>query len=115
MRMNVMAIRFPDSYFDGVWVSSVLTHLKKGKDLAKGIAEIKRVLKPSGIAGIIVMKERGEAKKEMKDYVFNQFLRDEILYYIKREGLTLKNITEFKKHGHTWFFMLCGKKLSKKR
>lgn len=115
MRMNIMAMRFPDKYFDGIWISSVLTHLKKGKDLAKGITETRRVLKPGGIAGIIVMKERGEAKKEMKNYVFNQFLQDEILYYIDQGGLILKSITELRKHGHTWFFILCGKKLTKKR
>lgn len=44
---NVLALPYPDNYFDSVLLISILEHLQP-TDLKKAFAEIHRVLKPSG-------------------------------------------------------------------
>lgn len=44
--------KFQKESFDGVWISSVITHLKE-RDIIKALKIIKEVLSPDGVAGVI--------------------------------------------------------------
>jgi ubiquinone/menaquinone biosynthesis C-methylase UbiE len=48
---NIYALPFPDDYFDGVILSEILEHIDN--DVA-GLREVRRVLKPGGVAAITV-------------------------------------------------------------
>jgi SAM-dependent methyltransferase len=50
-RGNIYALPFPDDYFDGVILSEILEHLD---DDVAGLREVRRVLKPGGVAAITV-------------------------------------------------------------
>lgn len=53
LHANALKLPFPDKSFDYVICFAVLHHLKP-KDHEKAVSEIKRVLKPAGMAGIAV-------------------------------------------------------------
>ena len=50
-RGNIYALPFPDDYFDGVILSEILEHIE---DDVAGLREVRRVLKPGGVAAITV-------------------------------------------------------------
>jgi ubiquinone/menaquinone biosynthesis C-methylase UbiE len=51
VRGNIYALPFPDDYFDGVILSEILEHVA---DDVAGLREVRRVLKPGGVAAITV-------------------------------------------------------------
>jgi SAM-dependent methyltransferase len=50
-RGDIYALPFPDGYFDGVILSEILEHVS---DDVAGLREVRRVLKPGGVAAITV-------------------------------------------------------------
>lgn len=50
-KMNMLALDFPDSHFDGIWSSGSIYHVPK-KDIGQVISEFSRVLKPRGITAV---------------------------------------------------------------
>jgi SAM-dependent methyltransferase len=54
MRMDLTELRFPDDHFDGILCSHVLEHIV---DDRKAMSELRRVLKPAGVALIAVPQD----------------------------------------------------------
>ena len=50
--MDALDLRFADSSFDGVFSSSSIEHFGDHDDVRRALAEIRRVLKPGGIAAL---------------------------------------------------------------
>jgi ubiquinone/menaquinone biosynthesis C-methylase UbiE len=48
VRMDMRSLLFPDNYFGGVWANGCIYHIPK-KDIKPVLAEVRRVLKPSGV------------------------------------------------------------------
>lgn len=57
--MDILSLKFKKDFFDGVWASASLLHLKK-KDIPKALKQIKKVLKLSGIFYINLKEGKGE-------------------------------------------------------
>ena len=51
-RMDALDLRYDDSSFDGVFSSSSIEHFGDHDDVRRALAEIRRVLKPGGIAAL---------------------------------------------------------------
>lgn len=51
VRGNIYKLPFPDDYFDGVILSEILEHVD---DDVAGLREVRRILKPGGVAAITV-------------------------------------------------------------
>ena len=51
-QMDALDLRFADSSFDGVFSSSSIEHFGDHDDVRRALAEIRRVLKPGGIAAL---------------------------------------------------------------
>lgn len=59
-KMDMLALEFPDSSFDGVWACGSYVHLKKS-DFPVALAETCRVLRPGGVLFASLKKGSGES------------------------------------------------------
>ncbi len=94
---------FDKAYFDGVWVSSSLTHFKKG-DIVKVLKQIKFVTAPKSPIVIIVKKKR-RGRTHKREIIFNEFYKKDIVEYIRKSGLVIKKIKTFSVLNSEWFFI----------
>jgi len=58
-KMDMRKLLFDDNYFDGIWASGSIYHVKKS-DLDMVIEEFRRVLKPEGVVAINFKLGKGE-------------------------------------------------------
>jgi ubiquinone/menaquinone biosynthesis C-methylase UbiE len=61
--MDVVELKSPDIFFDFVWASAIFLHLDS-LELKKALSEMKRVLKPNGLA-FIAMEERQKGQQRI--------------------------------------------------
>jgi len=67
-KMNMLALDFPDNYFDGIWSSGSIYHVPKS-EIGQVISEFARVLKSRGIAAVNFKQGEGEGmESEPKSY-----------------------------------------------
>lgn len=59
-KMDMLALDFPDSSFDGVWACASYVHLRKS-DFPVALAETCRVLRPGGVLFASLKKGSGES------------------------------------------------------
>ena len=57
--MDMLNLKFKNSFFDGIWCSATLLHLNKN-DALKSLNEMKRVLKSEGIIYLTLKEGNGE-------------------------------------------------------
>jgi ubiquinone/menaquinone biosynthesis C-methylase UbiE len=62
--MDLINLKFKQDYFDGVWCSATLVHLKK-EDIPEALIEIRRVLKKGGV--LYLSLKEGTGEKLIKD------------------------------------------------
>ena len=110
-KMNMLEIDnfYAKNYFDGIWSSSSITHLKKA-DIPRALNQIKKVILPGCPIGII-LKKRMCRKEKIRKIIFNEFYKKEILEYAKKSELQLVKIDEFEALGISWFFVHLMKKM----
>lgn len=60
--MDVRSLRFPDSYFAGIYCNAVLLHLKD-EDIAIALKEFYRVLEPGGVVALSFKEGTGSEEK----------------------------------------------------
>jgi ubiquinone/menaquinone biosynthesis C-methylase UbiE len=94
--MNILALDFPENYFDGIWCNAVLSHLKK-LDISKALTQFYRVLKPKGLFYGSVKLGKGE--KVVRERIFNYHPRftsfysmDEFEYLLKKSGFSASSM-----------------------
>lgn len=102
--MDVLHLDFEDSFFDGIWSSATLLHLKK-EDARKALAEFNRVLKKKGLL-YLDMKE-GEGEETLKD---PRYSKTEKFYSYFREA-ELKEL--LKERGFEIADHVCSSKATK--
>jgi ubiquinone/menaquinone biosynthesis C-methylase UbiE len=100
--MDMLTLRFSNSYFDGIWCSATLIHLKK-VDVPRALQEMNRVLKKNGILYINLKLGAGEKFIKDKRYggqekFYSYFSQAEIKKYLTKGGFQIKN---FKKETKT--------------
>lgn len=86
------SISFSDNSFDFLSCYSVLLYVK---DLISVIQEIHRVLKPNGVAVIIIQNTRGQKNEESSNFLnkLNQKLLDELLKLNNFKSIKHRNFT----------------------
>jgi ubiquinone/menaquinone biosynthesis C-methylase UbiE len=94
---------FKENYFDGVWSSSSITHLKKS-DIVKALKQIRFVVAPQSPI-IIIVKRKIKRKEIIREIQFNEFFKKDILNYCKESGLYVKKIQIFNVFKSEWFFI----------
>lgn len=99
MKMDVCKLLFPDNYFDGIWATAVLLHLKK-HEVPQVIQEFKRILKSQGILFIGVKVGRGEevVVDKLSDGLgrfFSYYSENEIRKLLKNAGFKIVFIKSF--------------------
>ena len=102
--------KFSKENFDGIWISSVITHLKEN-DITKALKIARWVLSSNGIMGVIVKKRSTKKiRKGRGDTIFNEFYKKDIVNYFNLSNLKIKNISEFDAHDKKWFFIVATKR-----
>ncbi len=89
--MDILKMKFPEEYFDGVWASAILLHLSKD-DVKIALKEIWKVLKKGGIVFIGVKEGSGQGLFGDKRYDNS---RKFYSYYSEKEIRDLLNICGF--------------------
>lgn len=88
-KMDLLDMGFPQDYFDGIWSSAVLVHIKK-KDISRVLQSFHKILKPSGELFIGVKRGKGfffetdTLSQEKRLMVF--FLEKEIRTLVEKAG-----------------------------
>ncbi|MFH1744775.1 MAG: class I SAM-dependent methyltransferase [bacterium] len=90
--MNILELKYSDQYFDGVWCSAVLYHLKKS-DIQKALSELRRILKDNGI--IFLSFKEGKGQRVIKDERYNKAKRL-ITYYTEGQVKKMLSQNNFK-------------------
>ena len=74
-RADILDMPYPDNMFDFVWCSGVVHHTE---DPAKGLAEIRRVLRPEGKAFFLVYKKgpRWDTINQLREQICDVSLSD---------------------------------------
>lgn len=95
--------------FDGIWISSVITHLKF-TDISKALKIVRNLLKTNGVLGIIVKRRKTkEIKKGKGGIIFNEFYKKDIKHYFKTNKIKIIKVSDFKAHDKDWIFILATK------
>jgi ubiquinone/menaquinone biosynthesis C-methylase UbiE len=63
VQMDMRSLLFPDNSFAGVWANGCIYHIQK-KDIRLVLAEVKRVLKPSGVFSFNFKLGNGEKMEQ---------------------------------------------------
>ncbi len=58
-KMDILNLRFPPNYFDGIWSARSLIHIPNSQ-LSRALNNFYKTLKPNGILCIVVLKGKGE-------------------------------------------------------
>jgi ubiquinone/menaquinone biosynthesis C-methylase UbiE len=88
IKMDIRKLKLPKDYFDAIWASAILLHLKK-KDIPKILKGFYRVLRPGGKLHIRVKKGKGSGYKKDKlssgeKRLFTYFSKDELERLVKK-------------------------------
>lgn len=110
---DFLHLPFADGNFDGGWAYTALLHVKKS-DFPRALAELARVLKPSGTLALGMIKGTGEGYLEsMKVSLprwFAYYDIDELARHLTAVGLIVKTAEEFKPgHRYTYLNILAEK------
>jgi len=102
MVMDMLDIKLPNEYFDGVFASAVLVHLKKN-DISKALSEFYRVLNIKG--HLYVYVKRGQGTTYLNDKLstdkkrfFSFFEQDEINGLVAEAGFKILKSQIFDDH-----------------
>ena len=87
---------FPDSFFDAIWASAVLLHLKR-KEVLPVLKNFYLLLQPGGIVYVSVKQGKGSADvaEELSNNVkrhFTYFMPDELSKVFMQAGFTVEKV-----------------------
>lgn len=101
--MLKLAKHFSKNYFDGVWLSSSLTHLRN-KDIVKVLKQIKIIVAPQHPI-IIIVKKKTKRKNITNKIIFTEFYKKDVIEYLKKSNLQLKKIITITVLNSQWLFI----------
>ena len=94
VRMDMRSLSFPDNYFSGVWANGCIYHIPK-KDIKLVLAEVRRVLKPSGVFSFNFKLGNGEQMEQNpksyggKPRFYSDYETEEMKGLIAQSGLQM--------------------------
>jgi ubiquinone/menaquinone biosynthesis C-methylase UbiE len=102
--MDVLDLKFKNNFFDGVWCSAVLLHLKKVL-IPKALYEINRVLKKSGVLFVYLKEGSNEGIIKDKRYggvekYYSYFQKDEFIKFLTETGFKVVKSKRINFTGH---------------
>ncbi len=106
IKMDMRELNFDAASFDGVWACASLLHLKRS-EVPSTLAEIRRVLKPSG-KFYIAMKEGG-GERVVRGRFFTYYSEDELKEVVTRSGFKVLDTIKTKVEGTVWIHMFAQK------
>ena len=99
---NLLNLPFEDASFDGIWSNTSLLHLEAVDDVRKSLAEMNRVLKPSGVLHVVVKAQTSNQKTAVvsdklsgQDRFFQYFTINELSKLVEESSFKLINIKEY--------------------
>ena len=115
--MDVLDLKFDKSFFDGVWCSAVLLHIKKLL-IPKALSEINKVMKRGGILFLYLKGGKGEEIVKDKRYggvekFYSYFQKNEMKKMLINAGfnlIELKNVDFVDKYRSEPGFYVLAKK-----
>ena len=107
MNMLDMGRNFPRNYFDGIWMSSSITHLED-RDIIKVLKQAKNILLENETLAIII-KRKFNNKLQPREILFRQFYKKEIISLLKLSGFSKIKLTDFEALNKKWLFVLANK------
>ena len=116
-KMDVLDLKFPKEYFDGIWADAVLLHLER-KDIPKVLKGFYRVLKKSGALYVSVKHGRGAKfvrEKPFTDYMrfYTYFSKTEMEEFFKKAGFGIIKSKflpdDLRRPGVKWVSILASK------
>ena len=96
MQMDMLDLKFPDNYFDGIWAMASFLNIKK-KDSLSTLKGFFRVLNEDGILAMAVKKGDGEIHEaeDGETRLFSLYSESELNDFLKRAGFyVLEGSTE---------------------
>lgn len=113
--MNFLNLKFKNNYFDGIWCSSALTHVKK-EDLNKVLLNFSSILKTKGILAIIVAAQQKRRKRKNDARIFTMFYKKELEKSLRKNRFKVISSNEFSYGNMKWIYIISkNNKLNKKR
>lgn len=114
--MNMTHLKWPDSFFDGIWCHATLLHLKKA-EVPRALHGMRRVLKSKGILYLGLKKGKGEKVVPDKRYqndkrFFSYYEKEEIKTLLFQQGfkiLELKAVHLKNRYTKDWIFLIAKK------
>jgi len=98
---DILCLPFPDSFFDGVCLRSVLLHLPDSSSVERALSEAARVAKGGALIFVRVKKQTSPAKfvkgidvRTSSPRLFQLFRLDEICDLVQKAGLNIENAEE---------------------
>ena len=109
---DFMNLPFGKDTFDGVWAYTSLLHIPK-RDIDAALAEIRRVLKPSGVFGLGLIEGEGERYRESagvgQPRLFSYYTRDEIENLLQAHDFTVLHFDLFTPRSNTYLHFISRK------
>lgn len=105
-RMNMLDLKknFSKDYFNGIWMSSSLTHLKNS-DIINVLKQAREIIKPRGVI-VVIVKKRLKRKLKNREIIFRQFYKKEIINLLKQSKLSIVRLEDFDALGKKWLFVV---------
>ena len=116
-KMDVLELKFPKNYFDGVWADAVLIHLTK-KDLPKALKNIYETLSDRGIFYASFKYGQGEKLVKEKPFTndarfYSYYKKQELEHLLKKSGFKIIKSTfladDLKRPGVKWISIFAKK------
>ena len=99
--MDMTDLKFNNNFFNGIWCSASLLHLKK-EDSLNAISEFNRVLKKDGYLFINLKEGQGEKiitdeRYQQQEKFYSYYSSDEIKGMLQKNGFKVKDFTFIEK------------------
>lgn len=106
--MDFFNMNFEDKSFDGLWCSSVFVHIEK-KDLSKFIPQTYRILKDSGILGLITAQKQEKVRNSLDTRKYVMYDQSELEDYLTAFDFRILRSEVFPYGGRNRLFIICKK------
>lgn len=109
--MDILKLKFPKAYFDGIYARASLLHIKK-KDIGETLKKLNDILKKGGIIYIALKEGEGERyinhpQKDSRFFAF--YIKEEMDNLLKKYGFKTLKVLYEKSSNTNWLQILARK------